>query len=149
MTADQRDTLQPEEVGLADHSQAMTERSTPQEASMSLFEVERKLRALENSSGKVLLELRKLRLVSAEKRDALRKAKAAARKRAPKGAAAERTAFVEGEVVVEQHAAELADIEVRYGADLVDERISVRSSLQSRAKVVTEAMRLAGYSGGA
>jgi hypothetical protein len=119
----------------------------------NLVDIARNLRRLESTGGRAALELKKLRVKQAEARKALRIARADARDLARQGATSRsdkaRAEFVEDETDEAQYLAELADIEVKYGADMVEERRSERSSLQTRAKLAIEAMRLAGFGGGA
>lgn len=115
----------------------------------NLVEIARNLQRLESTGGRAALELKKLRVNQAEARKALRVARARARKAAPPSSDKARAEFVDDETNEDQYAAELAEIEVKYGADMVEERRSERSSLQTRAKLAIEAMRLAGYGGGA
>lgn len=114
----------------------------------NLVEIARNLQRLESTGGRAALELKKLRVNQAEARKALRVARARARKAAPPSSDKARAEFVDDETNEDQYAAELAEIEVKYGADMVEERRSERSSLQTRAKLAIEAMRLAGYGGG-
>lgn len=116
----------------------------------NLVDIARNLQRLESTGGRAALELKKLRVKHAEARKALRNARAHVRATAPaKLSDKARAEFVDDATNEDQYAAELADIEVRFGADMVEERRSERSSLQTRAKLAIEAMRLAGYGGGA
>lgn len=119
--------------------------------SLSLYKVEAALRELESSGGKAIAEVRTARQNHAAARQALRMARARAfalaREQPGKQTVQEREMFVSTETDEEQFLVDLADIEVRYAADLADERSSVRSSLQTRAKLIMEVMRLAGYTG--
>ncbi len=115
----------------------------------NLHEIERGLRELESSGGSAALKLKQARIALAESRQSLRKAKVKATFGAPREFTVQmKSAFVDRETDAEQFAYDLADAEVRYTADLVDERSSTRSSLQTRAKLALEAMRLAGFGGG-
>lgn len=93
------------------------------------------------------MELKKLRVKQAEARQALRNARARARAAAPKLSDKARAEYVDDATADDIYLVELAEIEVKYGADMVEERRSERSSLQTRAKLAIEAMRLAGYGG--
>lgn len=119
--------------------------------SLSLYKVEAALRELESSGGKAIAAVRTARQNHAAARQTLRmaraKAFALAREQGGKQTVQEREMFVSTETDEEQFLVDLADIEVRYAADLADERSSVRSSLQTRAKLIMEVMRLAGYAG--
>lgn len=79
----------------------------------------------------------------------MRDAKARAVFGAPSGTVQLKSAFVDEQTTDLQLALDLADVEVKYAADMVDERSSTRSSLQTRAKLALESLRLAGYGGGA
>lgn len=114
----------------------------------NLHEIERGLRELESSGGKAALDLKKQRLNLVEARRALRRARVVATFQAT-GTVQMKSAFVDQETDEEQYNFELAEVEVKYAVDLVDERSSTRSSLQTRAKLALEAMRLAGYGGAA
>lgn len=115
----------------------------------NLVEIARGLRRLESTGGRAALELKKLRVKQADARKALREAKARVRASAPRMSDKARIEYVDDHTNEDQYLAELAEIEVKYGADMVEERRSERSSLQTRGKLATEAMRLAGYGGGA
>ena len=119
--------------------------------SHSLYRVEAALRELESSGGKAIMAVRTARENHAAARQALRQARAKAfalaREQGGKQTVQEREMFVSTQTDEEQFLVDLADIEVRYAADLADERSSVRSSLQTRAKLIMEVMRLAGYAG--
>jgi hypothetical protein len=118
----------------------------------SVYEIEKGLRALESSGGRAALELKRAREDVVEKRRALRNARtraslAAKSIRGEDGKplkVGERAQFIEDETDVEQYELDLAEVIVKYTADLVNERSSTRSSLQTRAKLVMESMRLAG-----
>ncbi len=80
----------------------------------------------------------------------LRNAKAHATKAAPSGDTVQmKDAFVDLATSDAKYDVEIAEIEVKYAADCVEERGSERSSLQTQAKVVIEEMRLAGFGGDA
>lgn len=113
----------------------------------SLHEIERGLRQLEATGGRAALELKKARLELVERRKSLRRARITATF-ASEGTVQMKNAYVDRETDTEQYECELAEVAVRYCADLVDERSSTRSSLQTRAKLVVEAMRLAGHGEG-
>lgn len=119
----------------------------------NLYAIEQGLRQLEVSGGHAALELKNARVHLVEARRAIRRAKVAARLEA-KATLAKPTIpdlqfFIDEATDEEQYRFELAEVEVRYTADLVDERSSTRSSLQTRAKLAIECMRLAGHGGGA
>ncbi len=113
----------------------------------NLADIARRLQHLESSGGRAALELKKLRAAHAEARKALRAAKAAARSEMPALTAQGRADYIEDHVQDELYAVDLAEIAMKYGADMVEERRSERSSLQTRAKLAVESMRLAGYGG--
>jgi hypothetical protein len=113
----------------------------------NLVDIARNLQRLESTGGRAALELKKLRVKQAEARKALREAKARVRASAPKMSDKARIEYVDDHTGEDQYLAELAEIEVKYGADMVEERRSERSSLQTRAKLAIEAMRLSGYGG--
>ncbi|WP_280320130.1 hypothetical protein [Nocardia wallacei] len=113
----------------------------------NLIDIARNLQRLEATGGRAALELKKLRVKQAEARKALREAKARVRASAPRMSDKARVEYVEDHTSEIQYQAELAEIEVKYGADMVEERRSERSSLQTRAKLAIEAMRLAGMGG--
>lgn len=115
----------------------------------NLVDIARNLKRLESTGGRAALELKRLRVGQADAKKALREAKARARKAAPPSSDKARAEYVEDETSEDQYRAELAEIEVKYGADMVEERRSERSSLQTRAKLAIETMRLAGYGGDA
>lgn len=115
----------------------------------NLLEIERGLRELESTGGKAALELKRFREALAAKRKELREAKAYAKAQAPKGPVFDRAAFIDEHTSDLQFEVEMAEIQSRYGADMVNERASKRSALQTRAKLAIEAMKLAGYGGGA
>ena len=115
----------------------------------NLVDIARNLKRLESTGGRAALELKKLRVEHAEARKALREAKARVRASAPKMSDKARIEYVDDHTGEEQYLVELAEIEVKYGADMVEERRSERSSLQTRAKLAIEAMHLAGHGGGA
>lgn len=115
----------------------------------NLVDIARNLQRLESTGGRAALELKKLRVKQAEARKALREAKARVRAAAPRLSDKARIEYVDDHTADVQYQADLAEIEVKYGADMVEERRSERSSLQTRAKLAIEAMRLAGYGGGA
>ena|SRR5881628_7850 len=115
----------------------------------NLVDIARNLQRLESTGGRAALELKKLRVKHAEAKKALREAKARVRASAPRMSDKTRIEYVDDHTNDDQYAVELADIEVKYGADMVEERRSERSSLQTRAKLAIEAMRLAGFGGGA
>lgn len=124
--------------------------TTLHDEGFNLHEIERGLRDLESSGGTAALSLKRARIVLAETRQALRQAKVKATFDAPREFTVQmKSAFVDRETDSQQFAYDLADAEVRYTADLVDERSSTRSSLQTRAKLALEAMRLAGFGGAA
>jgi hypothetical protein len=118
----------------------------------SVFEIEKGLRVLESSGGRAALELKRAREDLVKARQELRHAKTAASLRAKQLRGedgkplkvAERAQYIDDETDAEQYALDLADVIVKYTADLVNERASTRSSLQTRAKLVMESMRLAG-----
>ncbi|MEV6555904.1 hypothetical protein AB0M22_09320 [Nocardia sp. NPDC051756] len=113
----------------------------------NLADIARNLRRLEATGGRAALELKRLRVEQADARKALREARAHARAAAPRSSDKARAEWVDDQTNEDQYKAELAEIEVKYGADMVEERRSERSSLQTRAKLAIEAMRLAGYGG--
>ncbi|KIA63035.1 hypothetical protein [Nocardia vulneris] len=113
----------------------------------NLVDIARNLRRLESTGGRAALELKRLRVQQADAKKALRQAKAAARAAAPRSSDKARSEWVDDQTNEVQYQAELAEIEVKYGADMVEERRSERSSLQTRAKLAIEAMRLSGYGG--
>lgn len=113
----------------------------------NLVDIARNLKRLESTGGRAALELKKLRVAHAEARKALREARARVRASAPKMSDKARIEYVDDHTIDDQYQAELAEIEVKYGADMVEERRSERSSLQTRAKLAAETMRLAGYGG--
>lgn len=115
----------------------------------NLIEIERALRELESSGGQAALELKRYRENLAEKRKELRDAKATAVFNSPAGTVQLKSAYVDQQTSELQYDVELAEVQARYGADIVNERSSKRSALQTRAKLAMEAMRLAGYGGGA
>ncbi|NIL77658.1 hypothetical protein [Rhodococcus sp. B10] len=119
----------------------------------NLYAIERGLQHLEISGGLAALELKNARTALVEARRDLRRARVVARLKAKaeltKPTIPDLQAFVDQATDEEQFAFELAEVEVRYTADLVDERSSTRSSLQTRAKLAIECMRLAGHGGGA
>ncbi|WP_454199527.1 hypothetical protein [Nocardia sp. Marseille-Q1738] len=115
----------------------------------NLLEIDRGLRELESSGGQAALDLKKWRDDLARKRKQLRDAKTKATFNAPDGTVQMKSAYVDQETTELQLEYDLADNQARYGADMVDERRSTRSSLQTRAKLAVEAMKLAGYGGGA
>lgn len=114
----------------------------------NLVDIARNLQRLESTGGRAALELKKLRVKHAEARKAVREAKARVRASAPKLSDKARLEYVDDYTSEDQYLAELAEIEVKYGADMVEERRSERSSLQTRGKLAIEAMRLAGFGGG-
>jgi hypothetical protein len=114
----------------------------------NLHEIHRGLRDLEASGGQAALSLRNERTTLVEKRRALRQARAQATLAAT-GTVQVKAAHVDIATDQEQYDHDLADVAVRYAVDLVEERSSTRMSLQTRAKLALEAMRLAGYGGGA
>lgn len=122
----------------------------------NLYQIERGLRDLEGSSGQAALTLKKSRLNLVDKRRELRLAKAKAfleakRERQENGkptTVQERESYVDIHTDEEQFQFDLAEVEVRYAADLMNERSDTRSSLQTRAKLAIECMKLAGYGGG-
>jgi hypothetical protein len=113
----------------------------------NLVDIARNLKRLESTGGRAALELKKLRVKQAEARKALRDARASVRASAPRMSDKARAEWVDDHTGEDQYLAELAEIEVKYGADMVEERRSERSSLQTRAKLAIEAMRLSGYGG--
>ncbi|MGW4720729.1 hypothetical protein [Nocardia sp. NPDC004260] len=115
----------------------------------NLLEIEAGLRRLESTGGQAALELKKWREELAHKRHALRVAKFKATFDAPAGTVQMKAAYVDQETASLQLECDLAEAQVKYAADLVNERSSERSALQTRAKLAMEAMRLAGYGGGA
>lgn len=123
----------------------------------NMYAIERGLRELEATSGNAALELKRSRVNLVERRRALRLAKAKAfmeakAQRQENGkptTVQEREAYVDINTDEEQFQFDLAEVEVRYAMDLVSERGDTRSSLQTRAKLAIETMKLAGYGGGA
>ncbi|MEU2106443.1 hypothetical protein [Nocardia sp. NPDC019255] len=115
----------------------------------NLVEIERQLAELGSTNGKAALTLKQWRMKLAEANKALREAKYKATDEAPEGTVQMKNAYVDRKTNELQHAVELAKIQVQYGMDLVEERKSARSALQTRANIAREAMRLAGYGGGA
>jgi hypothetical protein len=114
----------------------------------NLLEIERGLKELESTGGQAALELKRWRERLVEKKKALREAKARATFEAA-GTVQMKAAFVDLKTNDLQYEVDLAEVQVRYAADVVDDRSSKRSALQTRAKLAIEAMRLAGYGGGA
>lgn len=119
----------------------------------SVYEIEKALRALESSGGMAALQLKRAREDVVEKRRALRHKRARVEVEAKRIrreidgkplTVDERRQYLDSETDVEQYELDLAEVIVKYTADLVNERSSTRSSLQTRAKLVMEAMRLAG-----
>lgn len=125
------------------------------DGSMSLYAVERGLRELESSGGKAAQEVRKARIDVAQAKRKLRLARARAfveAKQIPRtdnkpSTVQERDIFVVEKTDTEQFELDIAEATLRYACDLIDERQGERSSLQTRAKLVMEAMRLASYAG--
>lgn len=115
----------------------------------NLLEIERGLRRLESTGGQAALELKRYRDAAAHKRHELRVAKFRAMFDAPDGTVQMKNAYVDQQTAELQLECDLAENQVRHAADLVAERSSERSALQTRAKLAMEAMRLAGYGGGA
>ncbi|MFC9768816.1 hypothetical protein [Rhodococcus jostii] len=113
----------------------------------NLYEIEKGLRELESSGGRAALELKNQRLALVEARRVLRQAKAKATFEAS-GTVQMKAAYVDQQTDEQQYQFELAEVEVKYAADIVDERSSTRSSLQTRAKLAMESMKLAGHGGG-
>jgi hypothetical protein len=115
----------------------------------NLFSIERGLRELESTGGQAALLLREKRLEMVAARKALREARARAQLSTdnPGKTIPARNAWVDLRTGDAQFEFELSEVEVKYAADLVDERSSTRSSLQTRAKLAMEVMRLAGYAG--
>lgn len=115
----------------------------------NLVEIARNLQRLESTGGRAALELKKLRVEHADAKKALREAKAHVRATAPRMSDKARGEWVEDHTGEEQYRVDLAEVEMKYGADMVEERRSERSSLQTRANLAKEAMKLAGYGGDA
>lgn len=124
----------------------------------NLYAIEAGLRQLEGETGQNALAVKNARTKHVEAKRTLRKARAAAslaakqERRAEDGkplTVDERKQFIEDRTDEEQWLCDLADVEVRYSVDLASERSDVRSSLQTRAKLALEVMRLAGYGRGA
>ena len=122
----------------------------------NLYQIEKGLRELETSSGRAALTLKQSRMNLVERRRALRKAKAKAfleakQQRQENGkptTVQEREAYVDINTDEEQFQFDLAEVEVRYAADLMNERSETRSSLQTRSKLAIECMRLSGVGSG-
>jgi hypothetical protein len=114
-----------------------------------MYEIGRNLKHLESTNGKAAVKMRDWRIELANKRKALREATAYATEHAPAGTVPEKKAYVDSQTSVLQYEVELAKIQVDYATDILDERSSTRSSLQSRLKAALETMRLAGYGEGA
>lgn len=113
----------------------------------NLVDIERQLAELGSTNGKAALALKQWRTNLADKNKALREAKYLATEQAPEGTVQMKNAYIDRQTNDLQYEVELAKIQVQYGMDLVDERKSARSGLQTRANLVKEAMRLAGYGG--
>ena len=122
---------------------------------MSLYSVERGLRELESSGGQAALQVRQARIDVANAKRKLRLARARAfveAKQIPRtdnkpSTVQERDIFVVEKTDTEQFELDIAEATLRYACDLIDERQGERSSLQTRAKLVMEALRLSGYAG--
>lgn len=114
----------------------------------SLIEIEKQLRDLNSTSGSELLELKKLEHRRANAEHALSVGEAKAFMQA-QGTVAFKEAFVTLETRHQARAARLAKVAVDYAKSKVRERENTRSALQTQAKLALEAMRLAGYGGGA
>lgn len=115
----------------------------------NLVDIERQLADLGSTNGRAALALKQWRTNLAEKNKALREAKYTATEQAPEGTVQMKNAYVDRQTNELQHEVELAKIQVQYGMDLVEERKSARSALQTRANIAREAMKLAGYGGDA
>lgn len=114
----------------------------------NLVQIEKQLRDLNASSGTELLELKKLehRRANAEHALAVAEAKAFM---AAQGTVAFKEAFVTQATRRQARAVRLIKVQVDYAKSKVRERENTRSSLQTQAKLVLEAMRLAGRGDGA
>lgn len=115
----------------------------------NLIDIERQLAKLGTTNGKAALALKKWRTNLAVKTKVLRDAKYVATNAAPEGTVQMKTAFIDEQTTDLQHEVAIAKIQVQYGMDLVEEQQGARSALQTRSKLAIEAMKLAGYGGGA
>lgn len=122
---------------------------------MSLHAINRLLTSIEATGEQAVTALKICRDQVIAARSALRRARAAAYTRARAelrrsdgrpSTAQERAAYVDEAVEDEQFALEVAEAALSYAKDLLEERRSIRSSLQTRANLVMESMRLSGYS---
>lgn len=114
----------------------------------SLNEIEKQLRELNATSGTELLELKKLEHRRANAEHALSVGKARAFMEA-QGTVAFKEAYVVLMTRRQERAARLTKVAVDYAKSKVRERENTRSALQTQAKLALEAMRLAGFGGGA
>lgn len=115
----------------------------------NLYEIERGLRDLESSGGKAALELKQCRFAVAHAKQKLRLAKVRAfaeyKGMGGKQTVQERELHIVERTDTEQFELDIAEAALMYARDLVDDRQGQRSSLQTRAKLSLEALRLSGY----
>ena len=123
--------------------------------SQSLYQIEAGLRELERGGGHAVLQVRGAREELAAARQALRvkraqvwvQAKALKRENGRDATVLEREMYMDEHTSDEQFEVDMCEAAVHYARDLSADREGVRSSLQTRAKLCMEAMRLAGFGG--
>lgn len=123
--------------------------------SQSLYQIEAGLRELEGGGGRAVLAVRTAREELAAARQALRlkrarvwvDAKKLKRENGRDATVLEREMFMDENTADEQFEVDICEAAVHYARDLSADREGVRSSLQTRARLCMEAMRLSGFGG--